>query len=1048
MVPSCEGSNPSTPILNSKRFDIFIFIFKNPLPLNNLWESGLLKNFNKIFTPLLFIICLNNSVLFSNEESAKGFLKGTPVLMADLEYKNIEEIKEEDLVLGFDFKKQSFTPTKVTKTWTQQTKFLGKVFLSEDCFIEAAPDQQFYLPVEWVFAPLKFFGAYRGTPLMSWPTRRVNLLRTEGSENYNSVTYNLKTETENYLVSEYNILTHNDPSAAIILANPIAAETMLSVIAAHPVVTGIIVAGVVGCIVIPELKKQFDGYYRRTQVEVSPEVNENRARGESSPPIFRLRENSFFNREHSYFKSDFNLEKMIIEEASHYKDPSLISNPVFKIQDLNNNKTSFQHYISAKEQYLTKLGNFYNNKPTPPGYLYYKESDDGQHRFSIQLSIKPRRQDYSPYFNYEEEVYFKRIEAILQAVYDQSERLRLCVEKLLSDNKNLSSYTIKKLNDVLGSIAFLQSGYLNKPEYESVYDPIESIKHLEERTQNILKEEEEIINSEFIEQPINITQPPQKFGPFEKVEGFRVYTDALDNHWISIGPKKNAPYKSWHVFNRFGEGIMHSLTDQTFAWISKDTPPKEYECLFSNPQQNPMNLSCPPISAKHSFRQRTITIAKDGLSQYWISWPYPVASNWMIYSRSFEIVGAVSFEGDEKIRWVANNPPLLPYFCQDETWNINSQKTSFKKDSIQFTEYLDDNSLFVSIPNIGVVSTNECASFFNFIGDFLEEYLPAYELINKVAQEHPVAALKIAGSKTLSKDEVKNLLELLQKKDPNDNDDDNENNYDNNNNKPPKKPRRNRLALLLCSLDDPRKRKIILPILDTMLKAGKIGINKIAATVAGVLALVSGMTSDGITQLSSVFGEEMAKTIAPLMLIAAASYSIVSQAYENRTKENISSLKDMNNSLIVKASKADKKLSLTEQRAYFEENRAIKAEEQVKKAEDRAIKAEELAANAVKTAQQLLDESIKLTQKVKDVSDNYEELKRDLETLLNQNCLTQSPDAQLGIKKVAKRIIEKLDLKKKPRVEDLEKMQNDLAENTIALLSFRQKNQENSSNPI
>jgi len=140
------------------------------------------------------------------------FLAGTKIILADGSYKNIEDIKTDDLVKSYDEKTGKITNGKVTKTFHHKPNEMGEYYITINDQLRVTPNHMFYSNDEWIYADdLKIWDQL----FYSSKSQAIYSLEKIYEQ---EPTYNLEVENNhNYFVALHpnNVLVHNDISRPV-----------------------------------------------------------------------------------------------------------------------------------------------------------------------------------------------------------------------------------------------------------------------------------------------------------------------------------------------------------------------------------------------------------------------------------------------------------------------------------------------------------------------------------------------------------------------------------------------------------------------------------------------------------------------------------------------------------------------------------------------------------------------------------------------------------------------------------------------------------------
>ncbi|PXW14305.1 intein/intein [Chryseobacterium sp. CBTAP 102] len=138
------------------------------------------------------------------------FISGTQVLTED-GYKNIEDIREGDLVWAYDEKTSDLKAKRVIKTYALNFSQIFKIYIGDEV-IEATHEHPFFIGGKWLNADQLKEGDY--VTLYDNTTKRIDRINFISKGNFN--VYNFEVEDyHSYFVGKNKILVHNGNPCAV-----------------------------------------------------------------------------------------------------------------------------------------------------------------------------------------------------------------------------------------------------------------------------------------------------------------------------------------------------------------------------------------------------------------------------------------------------------------------------------------------------------------------------------------------------------------------------------------------------------------------------------------------------------------------------------------------------------------------------------------------------------------------------------------------------------------------------------------------------------------
>lgn len=166
-----------------------------------------LRQSNKITRNVIFIF----SLFIFKSIFSEGFIAGT-LIKTQNGYVPIEQLKENDLVISYDFKRASLTEDAIIGIKKEKTKKVIQLNM-QDQVLEVSPDHKFYCPMikgNWVKA--------KDLPVNHFLLKDVSeLIKIDAIKEIDKETevYTLSIKNNhNFFVSQQNILVHNVPLIA------------------------------------------------------------------------------------------------------------------------------------------------------------------------------------------------------------------------------------------------------------------------------------------------------------------------------------------------------------------------------------------------------------------------------------------------------------------------------------------------------------------------------------------------------------------------------------------------------------------------------------------------------------------------------------------------------------------------------------------------------------------------------------------------------------------------------------------------------------------
>jgi len=207
IINGVVGVTPTHPFLINREWQAIgnARIGDNMTDVNgeNLSITSLERVYEKVLTYNLEVENTHNYYAADLRVHNVCFLAGTKIIMADNNYKNIEDVKDGDYVVSYDEKTNEKVISKVTKTIAHNISEMGDYYLIVNNKIKATPNHPFLINREWQ----EIGNAKIGDNMID--INGENLSITSLERVYEKVlTYNLEVEnTHNYYAEE--VLVHN-----------------------------------------------------------------------------------------------------------------------------------------------------------------------------------------------------------------------------------------------------------------------------------------------------------------------------------------------------------------------------------------------------------------------------------------------------------------------------------------------------------------------------------------------------------------------------------------------------------------------------------------------------------------------------------------------------------------------------------------------------------------------------------------------------------------------------------------------------------------------
>lgn len=152
---------------------------------------------------IFLLICL----LFNLNIFAEGFLSGTLIKISN-GYKDISQLKENDLVESYNFKDKSIVQGKIKRIIKKDYKSYIKLTISGKEII-TAPDHKFYCPLNQKYKWVRAKDLKEKDFILSSITHCIRIEKIE-EKKQDLIFYCLSIDKyQNYFVSEENIFVHN-----------------------------------------------------------------------------------------------------------------------------------------------------------------------------------------------------------------------------------------------------------------------------------------------------------------------------------------------------------------------------------------------------------------------------------------------------------------------------------------------------------------------------------------------------------------------------------------------------------------------------------------------------------------------------------------------------------------------------------------------------------------------------------------------------------------------------------------------------------------------